>query len=75
MNKEMEERIEKFLDVFMLEEYKGHDHSVARAHYREVFKKLVPEHFDNVAGDTNSCASSLRMETRKSLWSDRFPRP
>ncbi len=43
MNKLRKEHIEKFLDEFMLIEYKGRDHIVARAHYRETFNELIPK--------------------------------
>jgi hypothetical protein len=44
-NKEMKESIDSFLDAFMEIEYKGHDHAVAREHYRAVFNDLVPKYF------------------------------
>src|ERR1035437_2222094 len=43
MNNLTKEYIEKFLDDFMLIEYKGKDHIVARAHFRETFNKLIPK--------------------------------
>ena len=46
MNKLRKEHIEKFLDEFMLIEYKGRDHIVARAHYRETFNELIPKFFE-----------------------------
>jgi hypothetical protein len=38
-------QIEKFLDAFMLKEYQGRNHIVAREHYREVFHELIPKYF------------------------------
>ena len=46
MNKLRKEHIEKFLDEFMLIEYKGRDHIIARAHYRETFNELIPKYFE-----------------------------
>lgn len=40
-----EELIEKFLDEFMDNMYKGHDHIVARKYFRELFHRLVPKYF------------------------------
>jgi len=45
MNNKIKEYIEKFLDDFVLNECKGKDHIVARAHYREIFNKLLPKYF------------------------------
>ncbi len=45
MNILTNEYIEKFLDEFMLIEYKGRDHIVARAHFRETFNVLIPKFF------------------------------
>lgn len=45
MNELSKEYIEKFLDEFMLIEYRGNDHIVARAHFREVFHQLLPKYF------------------------------
>ncbi|MGE5432932.1 MAG: hypothetical protein ACM3QX_17760 [Syntrophomonadaceae bacterium] len=39
------EYIEKFLDEFIKIEYRGHDHVLARAHYRDVFNELIPRYF------------------------------
>ena len=46
MNNLTKEHIEKFLDEFMLIEYKGRDHIVARAHYRETFNEIIPKYFE-----------------------------
>lgn len=46
MNNLRKEYIEKFLDEFMLIEYKGRDHIVARTHYRETFNELIPKFFE-----------------------------
>lgn len=46
MDKLRKEHIEKFLDEFMLIEYKGKDHIVARAHFRETFDELIPKFFE-----------------------------
>ena len=43
MNNLTKKIIEKFLDDFMLIEYKGRDHIVARAHFRETFNELIPK--------------------------------
>ena len=40
------ECIEKFLDEFIKIEYRGRDHVLARAHYRDVFNLLIPKYFD-----------------------------
>jgi NADH dehydrogenase len=41
------EYIENFLNEFMLIEYKGKDHIVARAHYRETFNQIIPKYFEH----------------------------
>ena len=46
MNELRKEHIEKFLDEFMLIEYKGRDHIVAREHFRETFNQLIPKFFE-----------------------------
>lgn len=46
MNTIMKEMIDNFLDDFMNIEYHGKDHIVARTHYREVFKQLLPEYLE-----------------------------
>lgn len=46
MNELRKEHIEEFLDEFMLIEYKGRDHIVARAHFRETFNELIPKFFE-----------------------------
>lgn len=46
MNNLTKEHIEKFLDEFMLIEYKGRDHIVARAYFRETFNELIPKFFE-----------------------------
>ena len=40
----LNENIEKFLNDFMNIEYKGRNHIVAREHYRDVFKELLPRY-------------------------------
>lgn len=40
------EYIEKFLDEFMLIEYRGRDHIIARSHFRETFNVLIPKFFE-----------------------------
>ncbi len=45
------EYIENFLNEFMLIEYKGKDHIVARAHYRETFNKIIPKYFERKEKD------------------------
>jgi len=39
------EHIEQFLDEFILIEYNGRDHIIARAHYRETFNEIIPKFF------------------------------
>lgn len=43
----LKKQIDKFLDEFILIEYKGKDHIIARRHYREVFYKLIPKYFSS----------------------------
>lgn len=45
MNELTKEHIEKFLDEFMLIEYKGRNHIIARVHFRETFNELIPKFF------------------------------
>lgn len=45
MEEVTKEYIEKFLDEFIKMEYRGHDHVLARAHYRDVFNELIPKYF------------------------------
>lgn len=40
----MEERVETFLNEFMEVEYRGVPHIVAKEHYREVFRRLLPKY-------------------------------
>lgn len=40
------EYIKKFLDEFMLIEYKGRDHIIARSHFRETFNVRIPKFFE-----------------------------
>jgi len=40
------EYIEDFLDEFVLIEYKGRDHIIARANFRETFNELIPKFFE-----------------------------
>lgn len=47
---EMRKTLGQFLDEFMLVEYKGRDHIVAREHYRQVFDLLIPKYFTPRAG-------------------------
>jgi len=55
MNEIRKEHIEEFLDEFMLIEYKGKDHIVARAHFRETFNEIIPKFFERKeeVGPTN----------------------
>lgn len=46
--------IEKFLDEFMLIEYKGRDHIIARAHFRETFNNLLPKFFNQIEKSNQS---------------------
>lgn len=46
MDDVMKERIEKFLDDFMLIQYKGYDHILARKIFREIFNELLPKYFE-----------------------------
>ncbi len=48
----MSEALEHFLDEFMLIEYKGKDHIVARKHYGELFIVLIPKYFVVIAPGT-----------------------
>jgi len=41
---EIEKLINLFLDEFMLEEYKGGEHILAREHYYKVFHNLLPRY-------------------------------
>lgn len=45
MEDNIKEYIEKFLDEFIKLEYRGRDHVLARAHYRDVFNELIPKYF------------------------------
>ncbi len=47
---EMRKTLGQFPDEFMLVEYKGRDHIVAREHYRQVFDFLIPKYFAPRAG-------------------------
>ena len=49
----MSKTLERFLDEFMLIEYNGHDHIVARKHYAEVFAVLVPKYYLPTPSSTN----------------------
>ncbi len=42
--KDLEERIESFLNEFMEIEYHGVQHIVAKEHYRKVFQELMPKY-------------------------------
>ncbi len=60
-----ENLIEKFLDAFMLVEYRGRNHVIAREHYREVFHELIPKYFttrDDAVGPV-SAASKAAPDT------------
>lgn len=41
----VDDQIERFLDEFMLDMYKGHDHIIARKYFRELFHELIPRYF------------------------------
>ena len=43
----LKENIERFLDEFMSIEYRGRNHIIAREHYREVFRELLPRYIEN----------------------------
>lgn len=45
MEDAIKKQIEEFLDEFIKVEYRGHDHVLARAHYRDVFNELIPKYF------------------------------
>lgn len=53
------EYIEKFLDEFMLIEYRGKDHIIARQHYRDVFHQLIPEYFERKEEDLENNSTEL----------------
>lgn len=40
-----EEHIQKFLDDFMLDMYKGNDHIIARKYFNDLFNRLIPKYF------------------------------
>ena len=40
-----EDLIERFLDDFMYNMYKGNDHIIARKYFRGLFHQLVPKYF------------------------------
>jgi hypothetical protein len=40
-----EEQVNKFLDEFMNDMYKGHDHVIARKYFRDLFNELIPKYF------------------------------
>lgn len=42
--KELEERIESFLNEFMEMEYRGVQHIIAKEHYRKVFQEILPKY-------------------------------
>lgn len=46
MNNKLKENIEKFLDDFILIQYKGKDHIIARQFFRETFNELIPKYFE-----------------------------
>jgi len=37
--------INKFLNEFMLDMYKGHDHAIARKYFHDLFNELIPKYF------------------------------
>lgn len=45
MSDALKENIEKFLDDFMLLQYKGYDYIIARNFFREIFNELIPKYF------------------------------
>ncbi|MFZ6032685.1 MAG: NAD(P)/FAD-dependent oxidoreductase [Melioribacter sp.] len=46
MDNKLKENIEKFLDDFMLIQYKGNDHIIARQFFRKTFNELIPKYFE-----------------------------
>jgi hypothetical protein len=52
-----EERVNKFLDDFMLDMYKGHDHSIARKYFHDLFNELIPKYFCICEHDKNEIGS------------------
>ncbi len=62
---EIDEQIDLFLDEFMLEEYKGRDHIVARDHYRKVFHELLPKYLQLYA--LTVCKSTTPTGTEEVL--------
>ncbi len=63
MNKLRKEHIEKFLDEFMLIEYKGRDHIIARAHYRETFNELIPKYFEQKKSENEITSSDSKDDS------------
>lgn len=47
MNNKSKEYIENFLNEFMLIEYHGRNHIIAREHYRDVFNQLLPKYIND----------------------------
>ena len=59
MNTPTKEHIEKFLDEFMLIEYRGKNHIIARQHYSDVFNQLAPKFFEVKDEDTRKNTTEL----------------
>ncbi len=54
-----EGQINKFLDAFMFDMYKGHDHIVARKYFRDLFNELIPKYFCICENDKSEIKSTI----------------
>ena len=63
MNRESKEYIENFLNEFMLIEYHGRNHIIAREHYRDVFNQLLPKYIKDEDKIVENVSSQLNEYT------------
>lgn len=54
-----EEQVNKLLDEFMFDMYKGNDHIVARKYFRDLFNKLIPKYFCICENDKSEIESKI----------------
>ena len=64
MDTQNKKYIEKFLDEFMLIEYRGRDHIVARAHYKNVFTQILPKY---IHAEDEAMNDSLKVHEKNKI--------
>lgn len=55
-----EEQVNKLLDEFMNDMYKGHDHVIARKYFRDLLNELIPKYFCICDQDKSNTESTVR---------------